>query len=66
MDCRQSGEFAARSHTLTMQLLGEAERQFAETQRLARLPWWLPFAVAVPVALALVSFRSAFGVLLKW
>ncbi|CAN0641300.1 conserved hypothetical protein [Burkholderia cepacia] len=46
MDCRQSGEFAARSHTLTMRLLDEAERQFEETRRLARMPWWVPLAVA--------------------
>lgn len=62
----QSEEFSARSHTLTMQLLREAERQFEETRRLARMPWWLPFAVAVPVALALVGFRSPCEVLLKW
>ncbi len=46
MDYRQSGEFAARSHTLTMRLLDEAERQFEETRRLARMPWWVPLAVA--------------------
>lgn len=66
MDYHQSGEFAARSRVLTMQLLGEAERQFEETRRLARMPWWVPLTVAVPVALALVSFRPAIGVLLKW
>jgi hypothetical protein len=66
MRSRQAEEFAARSDAFTMQLLGEAERQFAETRRLARMPWWLPLAVAVPVALALVGFKPAFEVLLKW
>lgn len=66
MRLRRSEEFAARSRALTMQLLGEAERQFEETRRLARMPWWIPLTVAVPVALALISFRPAIGVLLKW
>ncbi|MBK1822191.1 hypothetical protein [Burkholderia orbicola] len=66
MDYRQSEEFAARSHTLTMRLLDEAERQFEETRRLARMPWWVPLAGAVPVALALVGFVSVAEVLLKW
>lgn len=62
----QSEEFSARSHTLTMQLLDEAGRQFEETRRLARRPWWVPLAIAVPVALALLGFGPAFEVLLKW
>ncbi|OMR88005.1 hypothetical protein AQ732_09615 [Burkholderia pseudomallei] len=66
MRLRRSEEFAARSHALTMQLLGEAERQFEETRRLARMPWWVPLAVAVPVAIVVIGFRPAFEVLLKW
>lgn len=66
MRSRQSEEFATRSRALTMQLLGEAERQFEETRQLTRMPWWVPLVVAVPVALALVGFGPAFEVLLKW
>lgn len=66
MRLRRSEEFAARSRALTMQLLGEAKRQFEETRRLARMRWWVPLAVAVPVAPALVGFGPAFEVLLKW
>lgn len=56
MRLRRSEEFAARSHALIMQLLGEAERQFEETRRLARMPWWVPLAVAaLSVAGALLA-----------
>lgn len=56
MRSRQAEEFAARSDAFTMQLLDEAERQVAETRRLARMPWWVPLAVAaLSVAGALLA-----------
>lgn len=56
MDKQQIEEFTARSHALTMALLQETERQFGETQRLARRPWWVPFAITIPMTVALIGF----------
>lgn len=63
MRSRQAEEFAARSDAFTMQLLDEAERQVAETRRLARMPLWLPLAVAALCVAAALLARGWYAAL---
>lgn len=63
MDQRQSEEFAARSHALSLQLLDEAARQFAETQRLAKASRLAPLTVSVLLVISALLAHAWFATL---